>query len=335
MPALFFESLFESLQNDAFFSLIRGSAYAYLVILAIHMAALALFGGTVLVTDLRLLGIGMRSYSVAEIVNGLRIPKRVGLAAAIVSGALLFGAEAAQYTFNPWFWTKIALLVLIAVNYLIFRRDVYDNAEPSSARRLSGRPKMAAAFSLVLWTGVIVAGRGPNHQDVMHSMVDPNGDYVFESLQQVSDDHGVHEKAPATDPEWEDLRRHLAVLREVPTLVPGRRAARPRDRSRNPQSESEPEEVQKALDADPASLLRRAQRLRNAATWATREVDARDSKGLLGAIDGIDKACENCHLNYWYPNDKRAQQAAREDHITDADTGEETSPSPGKSVPAR
>ena len=183
------------------FSLIRGSAYAYLVILAIHMAALALFGGTVLVTDLRLLGIGMRSYSVAEIVNGLRIPKRVGLAAAIVSGALLFGAEAAQYTFNPWFWTKIALLVLIAVNYLIFRRDVYDNAEPSSARRLSGRPKMAAAFSLVLWTGVIVAGRGPaTIKDVMHSMVDPNGDYVFESLQQVSDDHGVHEKAPATDP---------------------------------------------------------------------------------------------------------------------------------------
>src|SRR5579862_2318922 len=117
-------ALFQSLQNTGLFSLIRGSAYAYLVILAAHMAALALFGGTVLATDLRLLGIGLKSYSVPEIVNGLRIPKRIGLGLAIVSGILLFGSQAGQYTFNPWFWTKMALLVLIALNYLMFRRGI-------------------------------------------------------------------------------------------------------------------------------------------------------------------------------------------------------------------
>ena len=41
--------------------------------------------------------------------------------------------------------------------------------------------------------------------------------------------------------------------------------------------------------------------------------EARDAKALFVAISGIDKACESCHLHYWYPNDKRAHQAAREE----------------------
>jgi hypothetical protein len=46
-------------------------------------------------------------------------------------------------------------------------------------------------------------------------------------------------------------------------------------------------------------------------------VDAKDKDALFRSLDGIDKACENCHLHYWYPNDKRAQEAAKEDGITD------------------
>jgi cytochrome c556 len=313
-------SFFQSLQDIGLFSLIRGSSYAYLVILALHMASLALFGGLVFVTDLRLLGVGLSGYSVAEVVNGLRGLKRAGLALAVLSGIFLFGSQAAQYTDNLWFLAKLVLLALIAVNYLIFRRDVYAHADGA---RITGKAQLAAGLSMLLWTGVIVTGRGPaTIKDIMHSMIDPNGDFVFESVEQIADEHGAYEKVPRTDAEWADVRQHLAVLREAPELVDGRRAARPRDRSRNPQSESQPETVEKAIQADPASLARRAQRLRNAATWATMAVDAKDKDELLKAIDGIDKACENCHLHYWYPNDKRAQQAAVEDHISDADTGE-------------
>src|ERR1035438_2200831 len=52
------------------------SVGAYPVILSLHMVALALFGGMIVVTDLRLLGLGMRSYSISDTVNGLRVPKR-------------------------------------------------------------------------------------------------------------------------------------------------------------------------------------------------------------------------------------------------------------------
>lgn len=306
--------LLNSLQDGTLFSLIRGSAHAYLVLLALHMVALALFGGMILVTDLRLLGLGLRGYSVAEVVNGLRVPKRFGLALAVVTGALMFGAQANQYSRNAWFCTKIALLALIAANCLLFRRRLYDGGAPQT----SGNPKLTAGLSLLLWTAVICAGRGPaTIKDVMHSMIDPSGDYIFQSVEEVADEHGAHENAPKTDEEWDELRQRLMILQQAPTLLEDRRAARPRDRSRNPQSESQPEQIEATLDADPASLLRRARRLQDAANSAVQAVDAKNKDALLLSIDKIDKACENCHLHYWYPNDKRAQQAAKEDGVTD------------------
>jgi cytochrome c556 len=156
-------------------------------------------------------------------------------------------------------------------------------------------------------------------KDIMDAMVDPSGDFVFESVQEIADEHGITVKAPKTDEEWEAVRHHLFVLLEAPNLLTmeGRKAARPEDRSRNPQVENEPEEVQKLLDADRAAFVRRARRLQDAAAVALKAVDVKDKDALLRAADGIDKACENCHLHYWYPNDTRAQEQAREDGVGD------------------
>lgn len=315
-------AFFVALQNIGVFAFIRESSYLYLAILCVHLAALALFGGMVVMTDLRLLGIGMRSYSVEEIVNGLRGPKRAGFALVVVSGLLLFGSQAEQYADDPWFWSKMALLGLLGVNYLIFRRGVYDDNGASAG----SNAKLVAVFSLLLWTGVVCAGRGPaTIKDIMHSMVDPSGDFLFESVEKVGDQQGTHERGPQTDAEWEEVRQRIAILQEVPDLVVRRRGARPRDRSRNPQSESQPEVIERALDADRPNLLRRANRLRNTANRAMQAVQAKDTEGLFKSLDAIDKACENCHLHYWYPNDKRAQEAALEDGIKDSDTGLEPS----------
>jgi Cytochrome C' len=153
----------------------------------------------------------------------------------------------------------------------------------------------------------------------MDSMVNPSGDFVFESVQEIADEHGITEKAPKTDEEWESVRRHLFVLLEAPNLLTmdGRKVARPEDRSRNPAVENQPEEVQRLVDADRQSFIRRARRLQDAAALAMKAVDAKDKNALFHAIEGIDKACENCHLHYWYPNDKRAREAAKQDGITE------------------
>lgn len=290
-----------------FIEFVGATEYGYPVLLAVHVITLVLLVGMVVLTDLRWLGVGMRSYSVRDVVDGLRVPKRIAFGLAAASGAVLFGAHAGQYANNPWFWLKIALLALIAVNYFIFRRTAYDDA---------GKRKLASGLSLLLWTGVIVAARGPaTVKDIMHSMVDPNADVLFQSVQTIEDRRGITEIAPHTDAEWRNLRERLMILMEAPDLLPGRRGARIRDRSKNPEVESQPEEIQKLLDTDSATFLQRAQRLRDVASVAKKAVDAKDKDALLLGLDGIDKACESCHLRYWYPNDKRAQEAAKEDGV--------------------
>jgi hypothetical protein len=156
-------------------------------------------------------------------------------------------------------------------------------------------------------------------KDIMDSMVDPSGQFVFESIQEIADEHGIREKAPETAEEWQEVRKRLLVLLEAPNLLTmdGRRVARPGEKSSNPQVENEPEAIQKLLDADRPSFIRRARKLQDAAALAIGAVDAKNKDALFKAIDGIDKACETCHLHYWYPNDQRAREAAKEEGITD------------------
>ena len=65
------------------------------------------------------------------------------------------------------------------------------------------------------------------------------------------------------------------------------------------------------LPLDRPDFDRRAYRLRQTADVATQAAEAHDPHALLRALDGVDKACEGCHLHYFYPNDKRAWQAAK------------------------
>jgi cytochrome c556 len=150
---------------------------------------------------------------------------------------------------------------------------------------------------------------------IMASMVDPSGDFLFESVADISDEHGVTHKGPKTPQEWDAVRHNLQVLVDAQSLliVPGRRAAEPGDRSANPAVENEPAQVQALLDSQHADFVQRAGRLRDAAMVGLRAVDAHNTKALFSAITTIDKACESCHIHYWYPNDKRAHQAAQEE----------------------
>jgi hypothetical protein len=151
----------------------------------------------------------------------------------------------------------------------------------------------------------------------MDSMVDPSGDFMFESVKEVADEKGVHEIAPQTDEEWKEVRHHVFILMEAPNLLAmeGRKVAKPGEKAENPEVELQPEAIQKMVDEDRPAFIRRAKRLQDAAGQALKAVDAKDKDQLFKAIDSIDKACENCHLHYWYPNDKRAQEAAKQDGL--------------------
>ena len=49
-------------------------------------------------------------------------------------------------------------------------------------------------------------------KDIMDSMVNPSGEFVFDSVYQISDEHGIREKAPHTDADWEEVRQRVVIL---------------------------------------------------------------------------------------------------------------------------
>jgi len=148
-------TLLQWIQNTDLFVYLRSSAYLYPVILAGHLSTISLFGGMIVLTDLSLLGWIPRRVYAAEVVDGLRVPKRIGLLIAATFGLLLFCCKAEQYYYNVYFRTKLLLLALVALHALVFRSRVYN--PPGEMPNLQAR--LAALLSLLLWAGILTAGR--------------------------------------------------------------------------------------------------------------------------------------------------------------------------------
>ena len=66
-------------QSTELFTATRASWYVYPAIMSLHLLGIALFGGLILMTDMRLLGLAMRDRSVSDVVNQFRVAKWVGL----------------------------------------------------------------------------------------------------------------------------------------------------------------------------------------------------------------------------------------------------------------
>src|ERR1700734_736589 len=147
------------IQLTGFFTALRGSAYVYPIVLSLHMVGIALFGGMILMTDLRLLGVSMRKRSIADVVNQLRVPKRWGLLLTVTCGFLMFGSKAEEYYYNAFFRTKLILLGLVLIQELVFYRSVYANpAALDQAASIPASAKLAAIFSIVLWASIACCG---------------------------------------------------------------------------------------------------------------------------------------------------------------------------------
>jgi hypothetical protein len=148
-------------QNTSFFTALRGSWYVYPAIMSAHLLGIAWFGGMILITDMRLLGLAMRNRPLADVVDQLRAPKRVGLLMVVACGVLMWGSKAEEYYYNIFFRIKLLLLVCVGVHGMIFRGAVYGNAAAlDRAPKMPGRAKLAGFLSLLLWAGIACAGRG-------------------------------------------------------------------------------------------------------------------------------------------------------------------------------
>ena len=142
-------------------------------------------------------------------------------------------------------------------------------------------------------------------KEIMDSIVDPSADVVWDSVEIVVTASGTEERAPKTDDEWKEVRRRAISMIEASNmlLVPGRHIARAGEKAENPNIELPPERIEEMVNADRAQWTTLAHGLHDAASAALKAIDDKDKNALLYSGDGLDRACENCHLKYWYPPD--------------------------------
>jgi uncharacterized membrane protein YhdT len=135
---------------------IRKSSWLFPVIEAIHLLGLGVIGGAVLVVDMRLLGLGLKRQSAAELTRNAQ-PWLVGsLVLMIITGGLLFLSEAIKCYYHDAFWFKMSCLFLAIVFTFTIQRKVTMSDETRVSPVWS---KVVAVVSVLLWAGVGIGGR--------------------------------------------------------------------------------------------------------------------------------------------------------------------------------
>jgi uncharacterized membrane protein SirB2 len=135
----------------------RSSTWGFAIVEVGHLLALAVFGGAVLLLDLRFLGLVFRTQPVSEVARELLPLTGGGVIVMFVSGVLLVANGPVRYYFNPAFRIKMILFVLALF--------VHFTLQFVAARRAPAREKHSiwfrtgAVLSLLLWLSIGVAGR--------------------------------------------------------------------------------------------------------------------------------------------------------------------------------
>ena len=126
--------------------------WAFPLFECIHIASFAMSVGTIALVDLRLLGLGMRRQTAAQLVKDTMLWTLAGLIIVITSGLVIFTSDPLRYFYSPAFRFKIiCLLIAILYNYTIHRKVALSKAPPLVAG-------LVGAVSLLLWVAIVFAG---------------------------------------------------------------------------------------------------------------------------------------------------------------------------------
>jgi uncharacterized membrane protein len=188
------------LQETGLATRIRDSLILFPLLESVHVIGLALVFGTIAIIDLRLLGVASTQRSFQRMASDIMTWTLGAFVVTALTGALMFITNATVYFHNAYFRAKIALLLLAAINALVFeltvRRTIRQWDRAPSAPPLG---RTVATVSLVVWVAVIVTGRMIGFTATRASIAEPPPANIdFEDLLGLPDSG-----APATPPENE------------------------------------------------------------------------------------------------------------------------------------
>jgi len=134
---------------------VRESIWAFPVIEAVHLLGLSLLGGSLLIVDLRMLGIGLTRQPIALLARDARPWLLAAIAVMILTGVPLFLSEAVKCYYSTPFRVKVIALPLALVYTFVVRERVAQQPALETSRR----SRAAGAVSIALWLTVAAAGR--------------------------------------------------------------------------------------------------------------------------------------------------------------------------------
>ena len=134
---------------------IKQSPWLFPVIEAVHLLGLSALGGSLLIVDLRMLGVGLRRQPIAQLAKDARPWLLGSIGVMIVTGTALFLSESVKCYYSQAFWVKIttipvALLFTLAVRQRVALAGTLDTTLTT---------RLVAIVSLALWFTVAAAGR--------------------------------------------------------------------------------------------------------------------------------------------------------------------------------
>jgi cytochrome c556 len=151
-------------------------------------------------------------------------------------------------------------------------------------------------------------------QDLMQNVVDHNADILWESVAVISSEKGIEERMPRTDEEWATVRAAAVTLAEATNLlmIPSRKVVHEGKVLQDSEVEGilKAGQIQSLIDGDRTKFASKALALHSAALEALAAIDAKDHNKLSDVGGAIDEACEQCHTTYWYPDEKKPEEAA-------------------------
>jgi hypothetical protein len=173
------EAILDGIQNSALAEWMRVTNPAMQVAEATHVMAAVMVFGTVLIADLRLLGLADSRRAFTRIGRETLPLSWLAFAAAVVTGALMFTTSAHVYVGNTAFQLKTLALVAAGLNIAVFHvyiaRDVaaWDTGKPPRAARIAG------LASLLIWAAVVLLGRWIGFTKGYDFTIPPGVELVF------------------------------------------------------------------------------------------------------------------------------------------------------------
>lgn len=143
--------LFQWMENLGVY---RASIYIGPAVNLVHLLSMITFMGALLLVDLRLLGVGLRSRPVSAVARDAWPWLIAGLVGVTVTGLPQLAERATDQYVNSTFWVKMWLLAFGVIWIFTARRSVTRHDEPRGAF-----PKLVAVVSIVVWAGVASTAR--------------------------------------------------------------------------------------------------------------------------------------------------------------------------------